>query len=340
MQFSKLNFQSCSNVFKKKAPFVVNSATIIFSSRSSSAKGKNKKPQSRYFKTMLKKMQNNFSHDKTETHRIQSTKNKKITIISSLVWLTGYLIYNLGAAETDQHGFPIKDDLSQKPIFFQYLIRSYRELKYYGRLIKEPSKEKLLPDPLPIPYIQPRYTLVLELTDVLVHPEWTYQTGWRYKKRPLLDYFLKSLQHDYEIVIYTGEQGVVAYPLIEAIDANKVIAHKLVRDATHLSGGTFIKTLDRLNRDLSKVICIDWNPRNVKFHPENLLNIKRWIGDEKDKSLIDLVSFLKTIAANNVEDVREVLKCYSKFDDPVEAYREKQRRRIEELDEAATANHN
>lgn len=36
----------------------------------------------------------------------------------------------------------------------------------------EPSSDVLLPDPLPEPYIQPKYTLVLELTDVLVHPEY------------------------------------------------------------------------------------------------------------------------------------------------------------------------
>ena len=36
----------------------------------------------------------------------------------------------------------------------------------------EPSSESLLPDPLPEPYIQPPYTLVLEMTDVLVHPEY------------------------------------------------------------------------------------------------------------------------------------------------------------------------
>jgi hypothetical protein len=41
------------------------------------------------------------------------------------------------------------------------------------QMIREPSREKLLPDPLTFPYIQPPYTLVLELTDVLVHPDWT-----------------------------------------------------------------------------------------------------------------------------------------------------------------------
>jgi len=41
------------------------------------------------------------------------------------------------------------------------------------QMIREPSREKLLPDPVTYPYVQPPYTLVLELTDVLVHPDWT-----------------------------------------------------------------------------------------------------------------------------------------------------------------------
>lgn len=37
----------------------------------------------------------------------------------------------------------------------------------------EPSREKLLPDPLKMPYIQPKYTIVIEMKNVLVSPEWT-----------------------------------------------------------------------------------------------------------------------------------------------------------------------
>lgn len=40
-------------------------------------------------------------------------------------------------------------------------------------MIKEPSRERLLPDPLTEPYFQPPYTLVIEMTGVLVHPDWT-----------------------------------------------------------------------------------------------------------------------------------------------------------------------
>ena len=45
-------------------------------------------------------------------------------------------------------------------------------LKSLLQTFAEPSSESLLPDPLPEPYIQPPYTLVLEMTDVLVHPEY------------------------------------------------------------------------------------------------------------------------------------------------------------------------
>lgn len=43
----------------------------------------------------------------------------------------------------------------------------------HAQMIIEPTSPKLLPDPLKEPYYQPPYTLVLELTDVLLHPEWS-----------------------------------------------------------------------------------------------------------------------------------------------------------------------
>lgn len=189
-----------------------------------------------------------------------------------------------------------------------------------------------------------------------MHPDWTYNTGWRFKKRPGLDYFLETLQGQYEIVIYTAEQGMTVFPLMEALDPKNIISYKLVRDATHFSGGHHVKSLDKLNRDLSKVICIDWNPKNVKFNPENLFNIKRWNGNDHDTSLMDLASFLKSnlslilvnictnihifvtaIADNDIEDVREVLKNYSEYEDPIEAFREKQKKLIDQLEAQAAA---
>lgn len=165
-----------------------------------------------------------------------------------------YLVYELGKPSLDPDGRPIFDEFSQMPTSKQYIMRTLRELDYYKRMIKEPSREKLLPDPLQYPYYQPPYTLVLELTDILVHPDWTYQTGWRFKKRPGLDHFLESVNGMFEVVIYTAEQGMTVFPLIEALDPRNIVSYKLVRDATHFVDGHHVKSLDKLNRDLSKVI--------------------------------------------------------------------------------------
>lgn len=40
-----------------------------------------------------------------------------------------------------------------------------------GQTLASPALEKLLPDPLPVPYQRP-LTLCVELTDALVHLEW------------------------------------------------------------------------------------------------------------------------------------------------------------------------
>jgi len=51
--------------------------------------------------------------------------------------------------------------------------------------------------------------------------------------------------------------------------------------------------MERINRDLTKVIVIDWNSSWTQQQPNNTLLIPRWNGDDNDNSLIDLADFLK-----------------------------------------------
>uniref|UniRef100_A0A0K8UFG5 Mitochondrial import inner membrane translocase subunit TIM50 n=3 Tax=Bactrocera latifrons TaxID=174628 RepID=A0A0K8UFG5_BACLA len=200
-------------------------------------------------------------------------------------------------------------------------------------MIQEPSRDKLLPDPLKHPYIQPPYTLVLEMKDVLVHPDWTYQTGWRFKKRPGVDHFLQECAKNFEIVVFTAEQGMTVFPILDALDPNGYIMYRLVRDATHFVDGHHVKNLDNLNRDLRKVIVVDWDQNATKLHPDNTFNIARWLGNDDDSQLLDLISFLKTLASAEVEDVRDVLHYYRQFDDPIAQFRENQRLLLEQMQE-------
>lgn len=76
---------------------------------------------------------------------------------------------------------------------------------------------------------------------------------------PGINHFLESLSGIYEIVIYTAEQGMTVFPIIEALDQKSLINYKLVRDATLFVDGVHVKDLDKLNRDLSKVIKVFLN---------------------------------------------------------------------------------
>ncbi|XP_055843455.1 mitochondrial import inner membrane translocase subunit TIM50-C-like [Episyrphus balteatus] len=242
-------------------------------------------------------------------------------------------VYEFGKPEIDMEGNVIEDEFSKEPAVQQYLKRMWKSMNYYQKMIQEPSRDKLLPDPLKYPYIQPPYTLVLEMKDVLVHPDWTYQTGWRFKKRPGVDHFLEQCAKHFEIVVFTAEQGMTVFPILDALDPNGYIMYRLVRDATHFVDGHHVKNLENLNRDLKKVIVVDWDANSTKLHPENTFNIGRWLGNDDDASLFDLINFLKTLATAEVDDVREVLNYYKQFDDPLQKFRENQRILLEQMEQ-------
>ncbi|XDV32453.1 hypothetical protein PO909_003257 [Leuciscus waleckii] len=191
-------------------------------------------------------------------------------------------------------------------------------------MIIEPTSPKLLPDPLREPYYQPPYTLVLELTDVLLHPEWSLATGWRFKKRPGIDYLFQQLAPLYEIVIFTSETGMTAYPLIDSIDPQGFVMYRLFRDATRYMEGHHVKDVSCLNRDTSKVIVVDCKREAFSLQPFNGLALCKWDGNSEDRTLYDLAAFLKTIAISGVEDVRSVLENYAHEEDPIEAFKRRQ----------------
>ncbi|EDV38928.1 uncharacterized protein Dana_GF25046 [Drosophila ananassae] len=242
-----------------------------------------------------------------------------------------WAIYYFGKPAVDENGNEVLDEFSQLPLAEQYMARTWKSVNHFQRFIQEPSSQKLLPEPLQAPYVQPPYTLVLEIKDVLIHPDWTYETGWRFKKRPGVDVFLRECAKYFEIVIYTAEQGITVFPLLDALDPNGYIMYRLVRDSTHFVGGHHVKNLDNLNRDLKRVVVVDWDRNSTKMHPKNSFAIPRWSGNDDDTTLYDLVSFLSVLGTSEVDDVREVLQYYNQFKDPISQFRENQRKLSEQM---------
>ncbi|XP_051900351.1 mitochondrial import inner membrane translocase subunit TIM50 isoform X1 [Pristis pectinata] len=234
------------------------------------------------------------------------------------------VVYVFGSNSMDEAGNKIPDEFDNDPPVVQQLRRTYRYFKDYRQMIIEPTSQKLLPDPLKEPYYQPPYTVVLELTDVLLHPEWSLVTGWRFKKRPGIDYLFQQLAPLYEIVIFTTETGMTAYPLIDSVDPHGFIMYRLFRDATRYMEGHHVKDVSCLNRDPSKVIIVDCKKEAFRLQPFNGIALKKWDGNSDDRTLYELAAFLKTIAMSGVEDIRSVLENYALEDDPIEAFKKRQ----------------
>uniref|UniRef100_A0A9L0SUN6 Mitochondrial import inner membrane translocase subunit TIM50 n=1 Tax=Equus caballus TaxID=9796 RepID=A0A9L0SUN6_HORSE len=220
----------------------------------------------------------------------------------------------------------IPDEFDNDPILVQQLRRTYKYFKDYRQMIIEPTSPCLLPDPLREPYYQPPYTLVLELTGVLLHPEWSLATGWRFKKRPGIETLFQQLAPLYEIVIFTSETGMTAFPLIDSVDPHGFISYRLFRDATRYMDGHHVKDISCLNRDPARVVVVDCKKEAFRLQPYNGVALRPWDGNSDDRVLLDLSAFLKTIALNSVEDVRTVLEHYALEDDPLEAFKQRQSR--------------
>jgi Dullard-like phosphatase family protein len=151
---------------------------------------------------------------------------------------------------------------------------------------------------LNIPFLPPidtkkyKYTLVLDLDETLVH----YiedETEAYVQVRPYAEHFLKELCEFYEIVIFTAATEEYADIVLNELDKEKSISHKLYRRHTNYQGETFIKDLTKLGRDIKKTFIIDNIRENFMLHPNNGLHISSFTGDEDDSELLDLIEDLK-----------------------------------------------
>ncbi|XP_056612632.1 mitochondrial import inner membrane translocase subunit TIM50 [Triplophysa dalaica] len=260
-------------------------------------------------------------------HKENTAYAKKVVLrLAGLMGLgsTVGIVYLFGSNSADEQGNKIPDEFDNEAPVIQQLKRTFKYFQDYRQMIIEPTSPKLLPDPLREPYYQPPYTLVLELTDVLLHPEWSLATGWRFKKRPGIDYLFQQLAPLYEIVIFTSETGMTAYPLIDSIDPQGFVMYRLFRDATRYMEGHHVKDVSCLNRDTSKVILVDCKREAFHLQPFNGLALRKWDGNSEDRTLYDLAAFLKTIAVSGVDDIRTVLENYAHEEDPIEAFKRRQ----------------
>lgn len=103
-----------------------------------------------------------------------------------------------------------------------------------------------------------------------------------------------------------------ANPLLDTLDPEHFIQHRLFRDSCKVTGEGFVKDLSRLGRQLKDVVIIDNTPVAYSLQPLNALPVKTWIEDREDTQLKDLLPIVKLLS--KAYDVRDYLKKIVKED--------------------------
>ena len=200
-----------------------------------------------------------------------------------------------------------------KKLNFNTIISHYTENK--NKNLNNDTLLTIEEAPKP-PYLSPispkyKYTLVLDLDETLVHYVSDNDSAY-IQIRPGAEEFIKELSEFYEIIIFTAALQNYADLIISGLDPDGVVSDKLYRQHTINKDNSYIKDLDKLGRDIKKVIIIDNISENFSKQPQNGLNICDFEGNEYDEELKYLKEDLIKLIKLKPNDVRLYLKDIQK----------------------------
>eukprot|EP00624_Nannochloropsis_granulata_P006328 evm.model.NODE_4663_length_47357_cov_23.541208.10 len=202
------------------------------------------------------------------------------------------------------------------PFLFIKQLPPYEHVAIRGKVCL-PQRKHTRSAPASIPV-----TLVLDLDETLVHctvepvpdPDVVFPVDFNgvsyqvhVRKRPHLEEFLRRVSKMFEVVVFTASQQVYADALLDLIDpGQKLIKHRLFRDACLPVEGNYIKDLHVLGRDMARTVLIDNSPYAYGYQLDNGIPIESWFEDRDDAELLKLLPFLEQL--NKVDDVRPLIR--------------------------------
>lgn len=192
-----------------------------------------------------------------------------------------------------------------------------------------PARSILAREPLLPPRHDPndkRVALVLDLDETLVRSSFdmtfefdfeapfTLNGCWckaRVRKRPHVDDFLRRVSKHFELIVMTAGVQPYASLVLDILDSERVLEHRFYRDAcTKTETGILVKDLSRMSRPMDQIIIVDNSPNAYLWHPENAIDIKDFVGDQRDTDLITVADFLEVI--KDADDVRPHLQHWKR----------------------------
>lgn len=154
------------------------------------------------------------------------------------------------------------------------------------------------------------YTLALDLDETLIHFEENADGTSQFLIRPFAQNFLREVSKHYEIVIFTAALKEYADFILDRLDTEGCITHRLYRQNCSFSENVYQKDLNKLGRDLTKTLIVDNNAENFQLQPDNGIYIRSWYNDPNDEALKRLAPLLVDIVRKRYSDVRVALRKY------------------------------
>ncbi|GAX16154.1 hypothetical protein FisN_3Hh365 [Fistulifera solaris] len=251
--------------------------------------------------------------EQSTTQQVETTKWHNRVAGSRWLWYVGLLVPTaiITWAVQDEDSPPAR--LAEAMGLAGWIRNKFEEMAVpqYDKLLPDWSQMPNVPHDIPVPH-----TLVIDLDNTLVSSTWDRKYGYRHAKRPGVDQFLRTMAMYYEIVLFSPSIDGMADPVVTSLDKEGCIMHRLYRDATVYKNGVYIKDLDRLNRNVNRIVVLDDDPEEVQFHPYNVIPIKPYTdpSDRTDNALERITPFLIEIARENYGDIPTLLRQYHGMD--------------------------
>lgn len=145
--------------------------------------------------------------------------------------------------------------------------------------------------------------------------------------RPGAQDFIREMAKHYEIVIFTASRPAYANKVIDIIDPDNLVAHRLFRDScsehtiideeNQKKTSFWVKDMSRLSRYIDDVIIIDNSPAAYIYQKENGMPISSWFGDQKDCELYQYLNIFRMVAKFNI-DLKYIILNIVKDDNSID----------------------
>lgn len=165
-----------------------------------------------------------------------------------------------------------------------------------------------------------RKTLIIDLDETLIHSVFEpcasdmqvpmIMDGHHYTAyvmvRPGCAEFMKKAVEQFDVVIWTASLECYAGGVIDRIEqiCNTGRLKRMFRESCTKFNGSYVKDLRKLGVNLHDIAILDNSPHVAALQPRNLINIKNFYDDKRDRALFELLPFLDRLdQGSSVYDV-------------------------------------